>query len=194
EHVRHELRRNRHARLVFAILPCVAVIRQDGGDARRRRAAERVDHDQQLDQVLIDRAGAGRACRLHDEDVGPADVLVDLKRNFRIRKPPQARLPDLDAENVRDFPRQPGMRRPRKNLQLAEPGRHQGLTYHLHHRASWVGWGGRIRTFEYGIQSPAPYRLATPQRVRKLPARFWEKLTSGVATATRRKPLVYPMG
>src|SRR5262245_61582970 len=27
-----------------------------------------------------------------------------------------------------------------------------------------VGWGGRIRTFEYGIQSPAPYRLATPQR------------------------------
>src|SRR5437899_9689707 len=27
-----------------------------------------------------------------------------------------------------------------------------------------VGWGGRIRTFEYGIQSPAPYRLATPHR------------------------------
>src|SRR5436190_3853439 len=26
------------------------------------------------------------------------------------------------------------------------------------------GWGGRIRTFEYGIQSPAPYRLATPHR------------------------------
>src|SRR3990170_1259998 len=30
--------------------------------------------------------------------------------------------------------------------------------------ASRIGWGGRIRTFEYGIQSPAPYRLATPQR------------------------------
>ena len=26
------------------------------------------------------------------------------------------------------------------------------------------GWGGWIRTTEYGIQSPAPYRLATPQR------------------------------
>src|SRR5437867_1007502 len=25
------------------------------------------------------------------------------------------------------------------------------------------GWGGRIRTFVYGVQSPAPYRLATPQ-------------------------------
>ena len=30
-----------------------------------------------------------------------------------------------------------------------------------------VGWGGRIRTFEYGIQSPAPYRLATPQETRR---------------------------
>src|SRR6476619_4806622 len=26
-----------------------------------------------------------------------------------------------------------------------------------------IGWGGRIRTSEYGGQSPAPYRLATPQ-------------------------------
>lgn len=25
------------------------------------------------------------------------------------------------------------------------------------------GWGGRIRTYEYRSQSPAPYRLATPQ-------------------------------
>jgi hypothetical protein len=27
------------------------------------------------------------------------------------------------------------------------------------------GWGGRIRTFEYGVQSPAPYRLATPHHL-----------------------------
>ena len=26
------------------------------------------------------------------------------------------------------------------------------------------GWGGRIRTSEYGFQRPAPYRLATPHR------------------------------
>src|SRR6186713_2599456 len=26
-----------------------------------------------------------------------------------------------------------------------------------------TGWGGRIRTSEYGIQRPAPYHLATPQ-------------------------------
>ena len=27
----------------------------------------------------------------------------------------------------------------------------------------YIGWGGRIRTYEYRSQSPAPYRLATPQ-------------------------------
>ena len=52
------------------------------------------------------------------------------------------------------------MRAAGKYFQLAEPGRHEGLTHHL--QPSRVGWGGRIRTFEYGIQSPAPYRLATP--------------------------------
>jgi hypothetical protein len=37
--------------------------------------------------------------------------------------------------------------------------------------AAKAGWGGRIRTFEYGIQSPAPYQLGhapedfTPDRV-----------------------------
>src|SRR5262245_23324463 len=30
-----------------------------------------------------------------------------------------------------------------------------------------AGWGGRIRTVEYGFQRPAPYRLATPQDVSK---------------------------
>src|SRR5213594_2505320 len=38
-----------------------------------------------------------------------------------------------------------------------------------HHHGTRDGWGGRIRTFEYGIQSPAPYRLATPHhRSRRL--------------------------
>src|SRR4029078_10697318 len=61
--------------------------------------------------------------------------------------------------------------------------------------ASRIGWGGRIRTFEYGIQSPAPYRLATPHHApdasvldrtatrifEHRPGNFMKKLTSGVA-------------
>ena len=45
-----------------------------------------------------------------------------------------------------------------------------------------IDWGGRIRTFEYGIQSPAPYRLATPQYER--PEALCQKPAPG-----RRRPI-----
>ena len=125
-----ELGRNRHARLVLAVLARVAVIRDDGRDARRRRTAERVDHDQHLHDVLIDR----RPGRLHDEHVGAADVLVDLKRDFRVGKPPQPRLARLDAEKRRNLSRQVGMGAAGKHFQLAEPDCHRGLTHHLQPR------------------------------------------------------------
>ncbi len=194
EQVRHELGRNRHPRLVLAVLPRVAVIRYHRRNPRRRRAAKRVDHHQQLHQVRIHRSGG----RLDNEDVGPADVLVDLERHLAVGKSPQPRLPDRDAQEVRDLLRQRRVRAARKHFQVAKPGRHQSFTAqgssHLGDQValgswvaaslgSWVkhvssppateqpsppsyppmaGWGGRIRTSEYGSQSPAPYRLATP--------------------------------
>src|SRR3989442_15602758 len=56
-----------------------------------------------------------------------------------------------------------------------------------HHHGTRDGWGGRIRTFEYGIQSPAPYRLATPHhegRDVEVPSR------SGPATVVQTLSLV----
>src|SRR5436305_2830570 len=153
-----ELRRNRDPRLVLAVLARVAVIRNHRRDARRRRAAERLDHHQHLHDVLVDR----RARRLDDEPVGAANVLVDLERDFRIGEPAQPRLTDLDAKERRDLPRELWMRAAREHLQLSEPGRHERFTNYYLQQPSHSGWGGRIRTFEYGIQSPAPYRLATP--------------------------------
>jgi len=38
-------------------------------------------------------------------------------------------------------------------------------------RLNSAGWGGRIRTFEWGIQSPLPYHLATPHRSHQLTCR-----------------------
>ena len=124
QQVRHELGRDRHARLVLAVLPRVAVIRNHRRDARRRRAAERVDHDQHLHQMLVDRVRR----RLHDEDVGAADVLVDLKRHLAVGEPPQPRLPERDAEEVGNLLRQLRMGAARKYLQVAESGRHQPFT------------------------------------------------------------------
>jgi hypothetical protein len=57
------------------------------------------DHDEQFHQVRVDR---GRR-RLHDEDIGTANVLVDLERDLAVRKPPQARLTERNAEAVRDL-------------------------------------------------------------------------------------------
>ena len=114
DQVRHQLRGDRHPRLVLAILPRVAVIRNHGRDARRRRAAERIDHHAQLDQMPID----VRAGRLHDEDVGAADVLVDLERDLGVREPLQPRVPDLDPEELRDLLGQGAMRAARKDLEL----------------------------------------------------------------------------
>ncbi len=181
EHVGDELGRNRHARLVFAILPRVAVIRHHRRDARRRRSAERIDHDHQLHQVLIDRPGRRRAGRLHDEDIRAADVLVDLKRDFGVRKTPEPGLSDRDAQKRRDLLRQLAVRAAREHFQLAETGRHQRFTSHRQPFRREVGWGGRIRTFEYGIQSPAPYRLATPHRDDSGRLSELEIRTSGVA-------------
>jgi hypothetical protein len=114
DQVRHQLRRDRHPRLVLAVLARVAVIRNHGGDARGRRPAERVDHHAQLDQVAID----VRAGRLHDEDVRTADVLVDLERDLGIREPLQPRVSDLHPEELRDLFRQCPVRAPRKELEL----------------------------------------------------------------------------
>jgi len=74
DHVRHELGGDGRASLFLSVLAPVAVIRDDRGDARRGGAAETVDEDEQLHQVVVDRV-AGRE---DDEAVAPSDVLLDL--------------------------------------------------------------------------------------------------------------------
>ena len=80
EEIRHELRRDGHARLIFSVLPRVAEERHDRRDARRARTPRGVHHDEQFHQVLVRR----RAGRLHDEHVAAADVLVDLHHRLAV--------------------------------------------------------------------------------------------------------------
>ena len=49
------------------------------------------------------------------------------------------------------------------------------------------GWGGRIRTSECRIQSPVPYRLATPHRSAALAARFNSSISPGRAQFLTRQ-------
>jgi hypothetical protein len=58
------------------------------------------------------------AGRLDHEDVGSADVLVDLKRDLGVRETLQSRVADLDTQELRDLFGQGAMRAARKDLEL----------------------------------------------------------------------------
>ena len=81
DQIRDELCTDGDAGLVLAILPRVAVVRHDARDTRRRCPSRGVDEQEQLHEVL------GRCVRgLDDEDVRPADVLVDSDEDLTVRK------------------------------------------------------------------------------------------------------------
>ena len=83
-------------------------------------------------------------------------------------KSAQPRLPHRHAQELRDLPGEPRMGAAGEHLEIPEARLwHRQSAHAARHRsrgrAFRCGWGGRIRTFEYGFQRPAPYRLATPQ-------------------------------
>src|SRR6476620_5937379 len=59
-----------------------------------------------------------RARRLHDEDVGPPDVLVDLERDLRVWKPMKPRAPPRNVELLGDLSRERWMRTSSEELEL----------------------------------------------------------------------------
>jgi hypothetical protein len=71
--------------------------------------------------VLVDL----RTGRLHDEHVGPADVLVDLERDLRVGKPLQPRMADLDLQELGNLLSQRAVGASREDLELLAAGRRQ---------------------------------------------------------------------
>ncbi len=115
QEVGHQLGGDRHPRLVLLVLPPVAEVRHHGRDARGRGPAEGVQQDQQLHDVVVDRA----AGRLHDEDVGAAHVLVDLAVVLPVGEVVERQLAQGDLQVVADFPREGRMGAAGEDLQLA---------------------------------------------------------------------------
>ena len=114
EHVGHQLGGDGVTGLGLAVLPGIAEIRDDGGDAAGGGTLHCVDHDQQLHEAVIDRlAGA-----LHDEHVHAADGLVDGDGALAVGKRRDRALAQGDAEVLADHVRQVGVGRAGEHLDL----------------------------------------------------------------------------
>ena len=81
-HVGHQLCGNGIAGLGLAVLTGIAEIGDNGGDTAGRSTAQRVDHHQQLHQVVID----GLAGRLDNEHIAAADRFVQGNGDLTVGK------------------------------------------------------------------------------------------------------------
>ncbi len=94
DQVGDQLGRDRRARAGLAVLPGIAVIGHHRGDPAGRAAAQRVDGDQHLHQVVIRR----EAGRLDHEDILAADVLQDLDEDLHVGEAPHRGLGQRDLQ------------------------------------------------------------------------------------------------
>ena len=80
EQIRYQLRCDRVSGFGFSVLPCIAIIRNDGVDPAGRCALHGIDHDQELHQIVVDRI----AGRLDDVNIQASDCFPDVDGNFAI--------------------------------------------------------------------------------------------------------------
>src|SRR5665213_1265609 len=106
DEVRDELRRDGLARLRLALLTRIAVIGHHGGDPAGRRAAQRVQDDEQLHQVLVHRRAGGLD---HKHVVAPHRVL-DLDVDLAVGEPPKAGVGERNLKHLGDALRQDRVR------------------------------------------------------------------------------------
>ena len=97
-HVGHDFRRDRHARRARApVLPRITHIRDRRGHPPGRSALQRIDHDEQLHQVVVGR----RAQRLQHEHVLAANVLEDLDHDFAVAETAHLRTAQRQVQMTR---------------------------------------------------------------------------------------------
>ena len=95
----HQPRADRDARLVLLVAARVEEVRNDRGHAPRRGVLERIEQDQQLDDVLRQRRRRG----LHHEHVVLAHVLLDLHLQVLVREAHRGELAERDLQAIADL-------------------------------------------------------------------------------------------
>src|SRR5882724_6886283 len=113
EQVCDQLRGDRNAWLVFAILARITVIRQHGGDSPGGSAFEGVNHEQKFQQVVVHRIMAG----LNDKYVRATHIFQNLKIYFAITEAAEHRFAQRHVQMLTDGVRQHRVRSSGKNFE-----------------------------------------------------------------------------
>ena len=98
DEVGYELGGDGVAALGLAVLPRIAEVRDNGGDAPGGGALHRVDHDEQLHEAVVH----GLAGGLDYKGVRAAHRLSELKRDFPVSKGGDLAVAELLAQPVAD--------------------------------------------------------------------------------------------
>ena len=102
EHVGHQLGGDGVTGLGLAVLPGIAVVGDDRGDAAGGGALQRVDHDEQLHEIVVHRGAGG----LDHEHVAAADRLVQGDENLPVGEGTDLRLAQFGSHQLADLLRQ----------------------------------------------------------------------------------------
>jgi hypothetical protein len=112
DQVRDELGSDRRPPFVLAILTSIAVIRDYGSDSRSAGALARIDHDEQLHQIVIDR----RACRLDEVHISTSNIFFDFAKVLAIWEFAKLDCSGLQMQEIADLFGQLGICSPAENL------------------------------------------------------------------------------
>lgn len=116
EQVSHQPAADRDAGRVLLVGAGIGVVGQYDGRPRGRSAAGGVEHEQQLDEVLLD----GRDERLDEEDVPLPAVGLQLDLETVVGEPGHPYRPQWDLEVVTDLRRQLRMRAATEDRDLSQ--------------------------------------------------------------------------
>ena len=115
DQVGHQPGCDRHPRLVLFVGAAIAVVGHHRRDASGRVAAQRVDEDQQLHQVIVDRRRRG----LDQEDILAAHALVQAHKGVAVGELKDVGAAQRHAQIVGDLLRQVAMGRAAVDRQIA---------------------------------------------------------------------------
>ena len=121
DQVGEQPRRDRHPRLVLLVRAPVGEVRHHRRDPPGRRPPRRVDHDQQLDQVMVDRLRP----RLDQEHVALADVLQELHERVPVGEIEHVGAAQLHIQRRTHILRQLRMRVAREDHRIADISTHR---------------------------------------------------------------------